>query len=61
MSTYRWRSPMALSMLLAVLASCSSPAEPPTPSPAKAAVDYSAMETMIENKISSGSLGLSTI
>ncbi len=61
MSTYRWRSLMALSMLLAVLASCSSPAEPPTPSPAKAAVDYSAMETMIENKISSGSLGLSTI
>jgi CubicO group peptidase (beta-lactamase class C family) len=52
---------MALSMLLAVFASCSSPAEPPTPSPAKAAVDYSAMETMIENKISSGSLGLSTI
>jgi CubicO group peptidase (beta-lactamase class C family) len=49
-------------MLLAVLASCSSPAESQlTPSPTKAAVDYAAMETMIENKISSGSLGLSTI
>jgi CubicO group peptidase (beta-lactamase class C family) len=49
-------------MLLAVVASCSSPAESQlTPSPTKAAVDYAAMETMIENKISSGSLGLSTI
>ena len=61
MSTYRWHSLIVLPMLLAVLASCSSPAEPPTPSPAKAAVDYSAVEAMIENKISSGSLGLSTI
>jgi CubicO group peptidase (beta-lactamase class C family) len=53
---------LALLMLLAVLASCSSPAESQlTPSPTKAAVDYAAMETMIENKISSGSLGLSTI
>jgi CubicO group peptidase (beta-lactamase class C family) len=49
-------------MLLAVLASCSSPARPQSaPNPAKAAVDYAAMQTMIENKISSGSLGLSTI
>jgi CubicO group peptidase (beta-lactamase class C family) len=53
---------LALLMLLAVLASCSSPAESQlTPSPTKAAVNYAAMETMIENKISSGSLGLSTI
>ena len=49
-------------LFLAVLVSCSSPAEPRrTPSPAKAAADYAAMETMIENKISSGSLALSTI
>jgi CubicO group peptidase (beta-lactamase class C family) len=53
---------LALLTLLAVVASCSSPAESQlTPSPTKAAVDYTAMETMIENKISSGSLGLSTI
>jgi CubicO group peptidase (beta-lactamase class C family) len=53
---------LALVLLLAVFASCSSPAEHrPTPSSAKAAVDYAAIETAIENKISSGSLGLSTI
>lgn len=62
MSIHRWRSLLALPMLLAVLAACSSPPESlPTPSPAKAAVDYAAMGTMIENKISSGSLSLSTI
>jgi CubicO group peptidase (beta-lactamase class C family) len=49
-------------MLVAVVVSCSSPPESRlTPSPTKASVDYAAMETMIENKISSGSLGLSTI
>ena len=48
--------------MLAVLVSCSSPAESRlTPSPTKAAVDYAAMETVIEDKISSGSLALSTI
>ena len=58
----RWRLLLALLMLLAVLASCSSPAQSQlTPSPTKVAVDYAAMETMIENKISSGSLSLSTI
>jgi CubicO group peptidase (beta-lactamase class C family) len=57
-----WRSILALVPLLAVLVSCSSPAEPrPTPSPTKAAVDYAAMESAIENKINSGSLSLSTI
>ncbi len=62
MSIHRWRSLLALPMLLAVLAACSSPPESlPTPSPAKAAVDYAAMGTMIENKISAGSLSLSTI
>ena len=61
MPTHRWRSLLALPMLLAVLASCSSPAEPPTPNAARAAVDYSAMETMIENKIGTSSLGLTTI
>jgi CubicO group peptidase (beta-lactamase class C family) len=62
MPTHRWRSLLAPLMLLAVVASCSSPAEPqPTPGPAKAAVDYAAMETAIEDKISSGSLALSTI
>jgi CubicO group peptidase (beta-lactamase class C family) len=61
MSTHSWRSLLSLLMLLAVLASCSSPAEPrPTLNPAKA-VDYTAMETMIEEKIRSGSLSLSTI
>ena len=45
MSTHRWRSLLPLLMLLAVLASCSSPAEPrPSLNPAKA-VDYAAMET----------------
>jgi CubicO group peptidase (beta-lactamase class C family) len=58
----RWRLLLALLMLLAVLASCSSPAQSQlTPSPTKVAVDYAAMETTIENKISSGSLSLSTI
>jgi CubicO group peptidase (beta-lactamase class C family) len=58
----RWCLLLALLMLLAVLASCSSPAQSRlTPSPTKAAADYAAMETMIENKISSGSLSLSTI
>ena len=62
LSNHRWRSLLALLMLVAVFVSCSSPAESRlTPSPAKAAVDYAAMETMIENKISSGSLSLSTI
>ena len=62
MSTHRWHSLLALLMLLAVVASCSSPAEPqPTPGPAAAAVDYAAMETAIEDKIISGSLALSTI
>jgi CubicO group peptidase (beta-lactamase class C family) len=61
MSTHHWRSLLTLPLLLAVLASCSSPPESrPTPSPTKA-VDYAAMETTIENKISSGSLALSTI
>jgi CubicO group peptidase (beta-lactamase class C family) len=62
MSTHRLRSLLVLLMVLAVLASCSSPAASrPTPSPAKAAVDYAAIETAIEDKISSGSLSLSTI
>jgi CubicO group peptidase (beta-lactamase class C family) len=62
MPTHRWRSLPALLMLLAALASCSSPPESrPTPSPTTASVDYAAMETAIENKISSGSLALSTI
>jgi CubicO group peptidase (beta-lactamase class C family) len=62
MSTHRWGSLLALLALLAVLASCSPPAEPrPTPDPANAAVDYPAMETVIEDKIGSGSLALSTI
>ena len=57
-----WGSLLAPVLILAVLVSCSSPAESRlTPSPTKAAVDYAAMETMIENKISSGSLALSTI
>jgi CubicO group peptidase (beta-lactamase class C family) len=61
MSTHRVRSLLALFMLLAV-ASCSSPAAPQaTPGLAKAAVDYAAMESAIEDKISSGSLALSTI
>ena len=61
MSTHHWRSLLTLPLLLAVFASCSSPPESrPTPSPTKA-VDYAAMETTIENKISSGSLALSTI
>ena len=61
MSTHRVRSLLALFMLLAV-ASCSSPAEPQaTPGQAKAAADYAAMEAVIEDKISSGSLALSTI
>ena len=46
---------------LARAALLSEPANRLTPSPTKAAVDYAAMETTIENKISSGSLGLSTI
>jgi CubicO group peptidase (beta-lactamase class C family) len=62
MSTHRWSSLLTLLTLLAVFASCSAPVESrPTPSPVKAAVDYAAMEIMIENKISSGSLSLSTI
>jgi CubicO group peptidase (beta-lactamase class C family) len=62
MARPRWRLLLALLMLLAVLASCSSPAQSQlTPSPTKVAVDYAAMETTIENKISSGSLSLSTI
>jgi len=61
MSTHRVRSILALFMLLAV-ASCSSPAAPQAkPGLAKAAVDYAAMESAIEDKISSGSLALSTI
>ncbi|HET9561518.1 MAG TPA: serine hydrolase [Propionibacteriaceae bacterium] len=61
MSTHRVRSLLALFMLLAV-ASCSSPAAPQAkPGLAKAAVDYAAMESAIEDKISSGSLALSTI
>ncbi len=37
MSTHHWRSLLTLPLLLAVLASCSSPAESrPTPSPTKA-------------------------
>jgi CubicO group peptidase (beta-lactamase class C family) len=62
MSNHRWGSLLALLTLLAVSASCSSPAEPrPAPSPATVAVDYSAMEMAIEDKINSGSLTLSTI
>ena len=57
-----WRSLLALLMLPAAFASCSSAAElPSTPSPAKAAIDYAAMESSIEDKITSGSLNLSTI
>jgi CubicO group peptidase (beta-lactamase class C family) len=62
MSTHRRRPLLAMLMVLAVLASCSSPAEPRSaPSPAMAALDYAAMETAIEDKITSGSLSLSTI
>ena len=51
MSTHRWHSLLALLMLLAVVASCSSPAQPqPTPGPAAAAVDYAALETAIEDQ-----------
>jgi CubicO group peptidase (beta-lactamase class C family) len=62
MSTHRWSSILALLTLLTVLASCSSPVEPrPTPGPADAAVDYAAIKSAIEDKISSGSLAFSTI
>ena len=62
MSTHRLRSLLALLMVLAVLTSCSSPAESRSaPRPAQAAVDYAAVEIAIEGKISSGSLSLSTI
>ena len=62
MSTHRLRSLLALLMVLAVLTSCSSPAESRSaPRPAQAAVDYAAVEIAIEDKISSGSLSLSTI
>ena len=62
MSTQRLRSLLALLMVLAVLTSCSSPAESRSaPRPAQAAVDYAAVEIAIEDKISSGSLSLSTI
>ena len=62
MSTHSLRSLLALLMVLTVLASCSSPAESRSaPRPAQAAVDYAAVEIAIEDKISSGSLSLSTI
>jgi CubicO group peptidase (beta-lactamase class C family) len=62
MSTHRLRSLLALLMVLAVLTFCSSPAESRSaPRPAQAAVDYAAVEIAIEDKISSGSLSLSTI
>jgi CubicO group peptidase (beta-lactamase class C family) len=62
MSTHSLRSLLALLMVLAVLASCSSPAESRSaPRLAQAAVDYAAVEIAIEDKISSGSLSLSTI
>jgi hypothetical protein len=52
-----WSSPglglprLVLLMLLAVLACSSPPESRPTPPPTKAAVDYAAMESAIENKI----------
>jgi CubicO group peptidase (beta-lactamase class C family) len=56
-----WRLILLLT-LLAVLTSCSSPAEPPpVPSPTKAAVDYAAIERTVEEKISSGSASLDSI
>lgn len=61
-SRHGWGPLLALALILAVLVSCSTPAEPRrTPRPAEAAADYAAIETAIENKISSGSLALSTI
>ena len=61
-SRHGWSPLLALALILAVLVSCSTPAELwRTPRPAEAAADYAAIETAIENKISSGSLALSTI
>jgi CubicO group peptidase (beta-lactamase class C family) len=57
-----WGPLLALALLLAVLVSCSPPTElRRTPSSAKAAADYAAMETAIEDKISSGSVTLDSI
>jgi CubicO group peptidase (beta-lactamase class C family) len=57
-----WRVLIVLAMALATLASCSSSKSRETaPTPAKRPVDYQALETAIENKISSGSVALDNV
>ena len=66
----RYRQPMSrrlfglcwILVLAALVGGCTeAPTRTPSPSPSRTVVDYAAMETAIEDKISSGSLRLSTI
>jgi CubicO group peptidase (beta-lactamase class C family) len=60
--TRGWRLVLALLLLLAALASCSTrPNSDPSPSPTRAPVDYGALEQAIEDKITSSSVSLDSV